>query len=197
MTQGAGRTFYLWGAQVEVGSFATSYIATTTAAVTRAADVVTLATSSITGFSATAGTLYAEGAPHYASGAFATFPALAGFDDATANERIFIRRNDGAAATSSFNVVDGGAAQATITGTASNWTAANDIHKIAGAWAANNFQAADDGTLGTADVSGTLPTVTTFRIGTITGGNILNGYLRRVAYWNTRLANATLQSLTT
>ena len=38
---------YLWGFQVEVGSFATSYIATTTSPATRAADVCTITNSNI------------------------------------------------------------------------------------------------------------------------------------------------------
>ena len=51
--------FYLWGAQLELGSYDTSYIPTTTASVTRTADVI-----SKTGISSligqTEGTLYAE-----------------------------------------------------------------------------------------------------------------------------------------
>jgi hypothetical protein len=39
-TSGALRSFYAWGAQFEVGSVATSYIPTTTAAIARGADVI-------------------------------------------------------------------------------------------------------------------------------------------------------------
>ena len=57
-----GLNFYIWGAQLEAGSYATSYIPTTSASVTRTADVI-----SKTGISnligQTEGTVYAEIAP--------------------------------------------------------------------------------------------------------------------------------------
>jgi hypothetical protein len=50
---------YIWGAQLETGAVATTYIPTTTAAVTRAADVVSV--SGVSGYiGQTEGTLYAE-----------------------------------------------------------------------------------------------------------------------------------------
>jgi hypothetical protein len=57
--QGDGSSYVsVWGAQVELGSFASSYIPTTTASVTRNADVLTYPTSG--NIVATAGAAYAE-----------------------------------------------------------------------------------------------------------------------------------------
>jgi hypothetical protein len=52
--------FYLWGAQLETGSVATSYIPTTTAPVTRNADVVNLSGAVSGSIGQTEGTLYIE-----------------------------------------------------------------------------------------------------------------------------------------
>jgi hypothetical protein len=52
---------YAWGAQVETGSIATSYIPTTTAAVTRNADVINLSGAVSGCIGQTEGTLYWEG----------------------------------------------------------------------------------------------------------------------------------------
>jgi hypothetical protein len=53
-------TAYTWGAQMEAGSIATSYIPTTTAAVTRNADVITLSGAVSGCIGQTEGTIYAE-----------------------------------------------------------------------------------------------------------------------------------------
>jgi hypothetical protein len=54
-------TAYTWGAQLETGSIATSYIPTTTAAVTRAADVINISSAVSGCIGQTEGTIYWEG----------------------------------------------------------------------------------------------------------------------------------------
>jgi hypothetical protein len=51
---------YLWGAQLEVGSFPTSYIKTEAATVTRAADVAVVSGTPFTDYHHTLGTLFAQ-----------------------------------------------------------------------------------------------------------------------------------------
>jgi hypothetical protein len=73
------------------------------------------------------------------------------------------------------------------------------IVKAALAYKTNDVILCVGGTLGTLDTSVALPTVNRLSIG-IRGDNNastpLNGHIRQIAYYNTRLTNATLQALT-
>lgn len=53
----AGTSFYIWGAQLEAGSTLTSYIPTTSAAVTRQADQLSISKATTSWFNSTSGTL--------------------------------------------------------------------------------------------------------------------------------------------
>ena len=179
---------YVTGVQLEAGPLPTSYIPTTSAAVTRTADSVSLTSTAFTAtHSATAGTLYAEFTLTATSG---TQPILS-LDDNTANERMELYSSG---TDLKFKVVDGGSTVVDLTiGT----IAAAMRYKVAAAWSANDFAACLGGGTVATDTSGTLPTVDRMRAGSNQAGDFMCGHLSRFGRWNARLTNAELQAITT
>lgn len=167
-------SLYLWGLSAEAGAFPTSYIATTSS-VTRNADDVTIATSSITNWSATAGDLHVWGR----TGPITTQQqqsVLTG-DDGTTNNRISVIRNTSQAIHVLF--VSGGVTQADLNlGT----VAANTNFDIYASWAANAFSAQLNGGTAVTDSAGTVPTVTTWRVGKALSGEYLNGWVNKLEF---------------
>lgn len=184
----ANGSVIVWGAQLEAGALPTSYIPTTTAAVTRAADICSVATANFN-FNASAGSLVAHAISPGASGAQTVWH----LDDGTANERLRLFRDS--ANNPTFAVVDGGTGQASID--AGAWANATE-QKSAAAWAANDFAISVDGAAVVTDAAGTLPAVTTLRVGmNHTPAERLNGHIPRLVYYPSRLSNADLVSAST
>ncbi len=175
---------YLWGAQLEAGAFATSYIPTVASQVTRAADNISILTSAFP-YSATAGTVVAE---YFDSGINA---AVWRIDDGGDNEYFRAIRDTGSMVTA---VVDGGSAVGLVYLTA---TAKGTLTKLASAWAVNSVNAAINGTLGTEDPSVNLPTVTTLRVGNNRNAQFHSSHIKRLAYYASRKTDAELQVLST
>lgn len=180
---------YLWGAQLEAGAFATSYIPTTTAATTRSADIASIGTLS-PWYNATEGTFFAE----WTLGQDVISVSIYAADDGTINN--FIRTRYAAAGTSNDSAVAvGGVTQAVLA--ASNQQTLNTTYKNAMAYKINDFARSASGAAVITDTSGTIPTVTQFSIGkTAANTEQPNGYIRRITYTPRRLTNAELQSLT-
>ena len=180
-----GDAIDIWGAQLEAGAFRTSYIITpTTAIVTRAADVATIAMLT-PWFNPSEGTLFAQ----FNSVASGT-RTVAAINDGTSNESIQLRT---VSTDPFFTVTDGGVDQANIdAGTVASYT----TYKFAGAYAVNDFAACIAGAAAQTDASGTLPTVTQLLLGNSASANYLNGNLQRITYYPRRLANSELQALT-
>lgn len=184
-----GATKYVWGAQFENNvAFASTYIPTTTATVTRNADVLTYPT---TGWlNAAAGTVVVQ-ATAPADPLTSAFARVVSLNDGTANEEITLERNSGVGR---FFVVDGGVQQvASILG---SW-ADSASSKIAAAYKLNDFAAViDAGTVQT-DAAGTLPSLSSLSVGCSgSGAAYLGGPISRVAYYPRRLPDAILQRLT-
>jgi len=186
--------YYLWGAQLETGAFPTSYIPTTTAAATRAADVASITGSAFSSwYRQDEGSICLSGAPRYAFGGINTFPRAFAISDGTTATMIDMRyRVLSSFSDSGYAVANGGVTQATYD-SASN--TAGQVMSMA--YQANSFAFSIGGALPDSDTSGTVPTVDRMILGNIPGGTTtLNGTIRRLTYWPQRLANSTLQSIT-
>lgn len=183
-----GQTVQLWGAQLEVGSFATSYIPTAGTAVTRSADSYISSGASFAGwYTQGPGTLYVE----FSSGSTLACVA-ASLDNATTDEEVGIYSDAG----SLFAFTrDGGVVQSSL-----NCSAAPPIggfSKLAIAYAANDAAAVVNGGALVVDATGTLPTPTQLTIGDYPSTAPLNGCIKRITYWPERLTNSELQAITT
>jgi len=178
---------YIWGAQLEAGAFPTSYIPTTTTALTRAADVASVNTLS-PWFNASEGTIYSEFSAYNTSAS----RALAQLDDTGFNNRIFafIQSNNGM----QTNVVVGGSSVAQLFPAGTYTSPA--IGKVSQSYAVNNFASCFDGGAVSTDTSGAIPTVTQMRIGFDGGSAYANGHLRRITYYPRRLSDAELVAIT-
>jgi hypothetical protein len=177
--------------QLELGAFATSVISTSSAAVTRAADVASITGSNFTSFwNATQGTIVVG----YMLEAQNTGDAQAGVqvDDTTSNNRLTLRASN-PSNNNAFVVVNGGVTQAALTGTLSSALVAQ---KYVGAYQANNFAYSQNGLAASSDTSGTIPTVTQMTLGNSGGSAYLNGWISSLSIYSVRLPDATLQALT-
>jgi hypothetical protein len=187
---------FLWGAQLEAGAFATSYIPTVASQVTRSADVATMTGTNFSSwYNQSEGTFVADFDKYSTtlrggvlcagniSGLSGTGITLDGQNNGKV--RAFIE-NAGALVMDNLTLAD--------------YTANTPI-KGAIAYATNNSVGAAAGALGTVDTSVAVPTVDNFQIGAVRNTTAaavlpLNGHIRSITYFNTRLPNAVLQGVT-
>ena len=181
----------IWGAQIEAGSFPTSYIPTTTAAVTRSADVCQITGGDFTSFW------------NASEGSFVTEADSIGYAT-TGSDRYIIAFNSSGTANISHAIflpstgltfdVYNSAIQARISNTQPN---AGVVFKLASAYKVNDFAASLNGGAVQTDTSGTVPTITNVGIGHYPSFNqYSNCHIARLRYYNTRLTNSQLQGLT-
>jgi len=179
---------FVWGAQFEAGTFATSYVPTVASTVTRAADNAVITGANFSPwYNQNEGTIVVSGdsiRPVGSSPATRIFQ----FDNGTTANNI---RTGGL---STLQVVDGGVALVSISATPSI-PFDGTVFKFASAFRLNDFATVTTGAVDT-DTSGTMPTVTQLSLGgSSLGGGLLNGHLRNITYYPTRLTDAQLQAL--
>lgn len=181
---------YFWGAQFEAGAFASSYIPTTTATATRAADSATITGVNFSSwYNATAGTVVWDGVIGSDK-----IEDLVSFTAATIAESFTlyktgvpdIRQWMRTGGVSQYNISLGSITLAAST-------------KIAAAYALNNSSGSLNGQTAVVSATGTpsAPTQLWLAAGaTNIGGPASRFWIKRLTYYPTRLADATLTALT-
>ena len=182
----------IYGAQLEAGAFATSYIPTTTTALTRSADSASMTGTNFSSwYNASEGTIYGQSVLARQPAATANILAIS---DGTADNFIDLRyRTTGTVGAQVFTL-----AAVQVNNTTGPTATANLLIKDCFAFAANNAAESINGLTPIIDSSISVPTVNRMFIGANPNGNasFLNGYIQRITYYPARLVNAQLQALT-
>jgi hypothetical protein len=180
------RSAFIWGAGLEAGAYATSYIPTTSASVTRNADVI-----SKTGISSligqTEGTIFIDANISLRSNT----RVLLDIQDGTNNDTFqFVLGGNSL----TVNIYDGGVLQAGLNG-----GYCLGRKKIALGYKANDFVLYIDGVQIATDTSGSIPAASLIALGYlyIASGFELGDSINTSALWKTRLNNSELATLTT
>jgi hypothetical protein len=182
---------YIGQMQFEAGAKATSYIPTTGAAATRAADVCS--TTDVSWARSTSGTFYVESKRSTVLTGQANYRFA--LSDGSANNLIAIYSSN---ASSLFNYKKAGVNQFSIGSTPLD---ADDVfNKDAAAYAENDGARVRDGGAPATDASGTMlaeGVLSEFAVGGRVLSNSFNGHLKTIKYWNVRKPNSFLQTVTT
>jgi hypothetical protein len=185
-----GEEIYYWGAQLEAGSFATSYIPTSGSTVTRASDIAVIKGTNFTDFyNETEGTLFIHAdKSETVNDMGVTINNMSSVSD----NRIELRLTGSNLSTTRHVINSGGTGYMDIS------TNITDVNKYSFAFARNNARPCTNGTLGTLDTVVEMP----IGVNQMTIGDTpsFNGQsttrIRKVSYYTKRLPDAQLQGLT-
>lgn len=180
---------YIWGAQLEVGAFPTSYIKTEASQVTRAADSAVMTGSNFSSwFRQDEGTLFSSATRGWSSNPFQN--RLFVLDDGSSANRIQIRvLGDGSI---TGTVSSSSTAQADLSSGSARLFSAALAYKY------NDFAFVSNGGNVASDTSGVVPNG--IARASIAGPAIdspFSGHIRKIAYYPKRLTNTQLQAITT
>jgi hypothetical protein len=174
-----------WGAQTEVGAFATSYIPTVASQVTRSADVATMTGTNFSSwYNQTEGTFVASAdTVNIATGSV----IMVGSDD---SNRVQIGHTGSTDAI--FRIVNVG-----VSANPANIAATKTGFKAALAYKQSNAAASAGGSAVTTSSPTSMVAHTAAYLGANAAGGLqINGHLRTITYYPSRLTNAQLQALT-
>ena len=182
-------TYYIWGAQLEAGSFPTSYIKNegTSGGVTRSADVASIPVADF-GFNHNEGTLFVN-CLHFGD---ASERPLS-MSDGSNTSQAFFKIATGSNPISQIVTAGVNVAQLDTT------SARDSGYKAAMTVKENDFAVSVDGNSVAVDTNGGIGTYSIIHIGRRQDGlasTIFNGHIKSIKYYPRRLTNAQLQELT-
>jgi hypothetical protein len=189
-----GNEMYIYGAQVEEGSYATSYIPTSGSAVTRAADNCNNGANEQV-INSAEGVLYFEGSSIANDGTFKRVSI--GTSDNLFENSIQLRYNT-ANNSIQYQFRVGNVYQADLNITANT----TNVNKIACVWKINRFEIWVNGVKEAEDTLGSVPSSNTFKSlffgkSSIALAEPFNGNIKEIKLYNTALTDAELIALTT
>jgi hypothetical protein len=188
---GDGTGVYLWGAQLEQNSYATSYIPTSGSTATRAADVSTsAATFGNSWYKQSEGTVY-----HLYNPFGVGSSRFYSFNDGTNNNQILGAASNGSGSASNYIEITAASVNQSFLGASGAYSPTLQTGALA--YIVNNCAYSKNGGAVFVDTSVTIPIINTLNLGSDhSNSSILNGTIRRLTYWPTRLSNDTLQTIT-
>jgi hypothetical protein len=190
----SGDFLYIWGSQNEALAFATSYIPTTTAQVTRAADNASMTGTNFSSwYTQGLGTLYCESQLLDTS----TFNRRSVvISDGTANNNIQIASSWGATNTTAYFEIRNAGAAIVANSTTPSY-ANSTFAKLAFSFANSNYAYVNNGgTVGTT-LTGNVPLgLNKMDIG-VYAGTYTTGHIKKISYYPTNLSSSQIQALTT
>ncbi len=190
----------IWGAQVETGSGASSYIPTGASQATRNPDYCVLPTSSFITGNPYPSTLFVDCIPATAN---TGFPNLARLFDRTAGGTFAYGSEIYYYTAATMSVNRKVSASTNSDRTLATGLAYNTRHKFATAIDSTSFIGSRDGVTdsGATTAPAALPSVSTHLgigcNGDSSPANVMNGWMRQLKFWPTALPQATLNSITT
>jgi hypothetical protein len=176
---------FIWGAQLEAGAFATSYIPTVASQVTRAADAASMTGTNFSSwFNVSQGTVYADG--NTKSNTVACLLSVSAASYGVGNG--FLLRQQTTA------IQFGGNNSATSSGSV---TTNSNVRSAAFYQGLNATSAANGGSVSSiTNLDFTGVGTTTLYIGFLVGGQIFNGTIKKIAYYPLAVTSANLVALT-
>ena len=185
---------FLWGAQLEAGSFATSYIPTVASTVTRNADAASMTGTNFSSwFNNGEGTIYAENS--FIGVGSSAYPGVYKFSDGTISNRFGMYGRPSGAGYGAIMTTLGSLAASLEPISGSTATAINTYSRLSYGYKVNDFGATRNASTVTTDTSGNVAVgVNQLNIGLY--DEYMSGTIKKLAYYPIRVTNAQLQALT-